>query len=378
MAGPLTGFSVLEVAGLGPGPFCAMMLADMGAEVLRIQRSAAGASATPPSPVSGRGTRSLALDLKTEAGRNALLRLVDRSDALIEAFRPGVMERLGLGPDTCLSRNPRLVYGRMTGWGQDGPLALAAGHDINYIALSGALAAIGTADSGPVPPLNLVGDFGGGGMMLAFGVVCGLLEASRSGRGQVIDAAMTDGSALLMATTFGQYAIGRWNADRACNLLDGAAPFYTTYRCADDKWVAVGAIEPQFYASLLARLGVDPSAFEPQHDRSRWPEWKACLARIFSAKARHEWCALMAGVDACFTPVLDMGEALDHPHHAARGTFIEIAGVRQPAPAPRFSRTVPEVRERPRASGATVLRDYGFSDADIAALGYATDVEETA
>ena len=289
MAGPLTGFSVIEVAGMGPGPFCAVMLADMGAEVLRIQRASVDASPASPSPVYGRGMQSVALDLKSEAGRQALLRLVAASDALIEGYRPGVMERLGLGPDTCLARNPRLIYGRMTGWGQEGPLANVAGHDINYIALTGALAAIGSADSGPIPPLNLVGDFGGGGMMLAFGIVCGLLEASRSGRGQVIDAAMTDGSAMLMASTYGQYGMDRWSAQRASNLLDGSAHFYCTYQCADGKWIAVGAIEPQFYASLLERLGVDPLEFLPQYDQSRWQDWKQQLAAIFTNKTRDQW-----------------------------------------------------------------------------------------
>jgi alpha-methylacyl-CoA racemase len=371
MAGPLTGTRIVEIAGIGPGPFCAMMLADMGADVLRVQRALEQPKPIAPNPVSGRGMRSITLDLKSAAGRDAVLRLVERSDALIEGFRPGVMERLGLGPDACLARNPRLVYGRMTGWGQQGPLAHLAGHDINYIALSGALAAIGTADSGPVPPLNLVGDFGGGGAMLAFGIACGLFEAARSGQGQVVDAAMTDGVALLMATTFGQYAAGRWSRARGDNLLDGAAHFYATYRCADGLWVAVGAIEPQFYAALLQRMGLDAGDFQPQHDRSRWAGWKARMAAVFAQRTRDEWCAVMQGADACFTPVLDMGEAPDHPHHAARRTFIEIAGTRQPAPAPRFSRTVPEVRSRAQASMASILADYGFSAAEIEALGSA-------
>jgi alpha-methylacyl-CoA racemase len=369
MAGPLAGVNVLEFAGLGPGPFSAMVLADMGADVLRVQRT--GSQPARPNPVVGRGMRSIELDLKSEAGREAALRLVEKSDVVIEAFRPGVMERLGIGPEPCLARNPRLVYGRMTGWGQHGPLASRAGHDINYIALTGALAAIGTADGGPVPPLNLIGDFGGGGMVLAFGIACALFEATRSGKGQVIDAAMTDGASLLMATTFGQYAAGRWQLERSSNLLDGAAHFYTTYRCADGNWVAVGAIEPQFYACLLERLGLPLSEFEPQHDQGRWPEWKTRLAQVFASRTRDEWCAVMEGADACFTPVLDMQEALEHPHNVARNTFVEVEGVRQPAPAPRFSRTVPEIRPRGREDAARTLARFGFSDAEIAALGAA-------
>jgi alpha-methylacyl-CoA racemase len=343
-----------------------MMLADMGADVLRVQRAGHGQATS--NPVFGRGMRSIALDLKSEAGRDAALRLIEKSDALIEGFRPGVMERLGIGPQPCLARNPRLVYGRMTGWGQHGSLAHRAGHDINYIGLTGALSAIGTADSGPVPPLNLLGDFGGGGMVLAFGMACALFEATRSGKGQVVDAAMTDGVALLMATTFGQYAAGRWKLERSANLLDGAAHFYTTYRCADGKWVAVGAIEPQFYATLLQRMGLDQSEFEPQHDQSRWSAWKARMAQVFARKTRDQWCALMDSVDACVTPILNMEEAMKHPHNVARSTFIEVEGLRQPAPAPRFSRTVPEVRSRPQGSAASILVGYGFSDAQISAL----------
>ncbi|WP_349607805.1 CaiB/BaiF CoA-transferase family protein [Cupriavidus sp. DF5525] len=368
MAGPLTGLTVLELAGMGPGPFCAMMLADMGADVLRVQRPPAKPQQGRPNPVVGRGMRSIELDLKSEAGRLAVLRLVEKSDVLIEGFRPGVMERLGLGPDACLERNPRLVYGRMTGWGQDGPLADLAGHDINYIALTGALAAIGTSDSGPIPPLNLVGDFGGGGMLLAFGIACGIIEAAKSGKGQVVDAAMTDGAALLMATTYGYYAVGSWQAERSSNLLDGAAHFYTTYRCADGKWVAVGAIEPQFYASLLQRMGLNQADFEPQHDRRRWAEWKSRLAQTFVSRPRDEWCALMEGADACFTPVLDMHEAPSHPHNTARKTFIHREGATQPAPAPRFSRTSPEVRPRATESMEAILAEFGFSHADIAQL----------
>lgn len=368
MAGPLSGMRVLEIAGMGPGPFCAMMLADMGAEVIRVHRPGSEAQQSQASPVVGRGMRSISLDLKSEKGREIALRLVEKSDALIEGFRPGVMERLGLGPDVCLARNAALVYGRMTGWGQDGPLAMSAGHDINYIAVTGALAAIGSKEEGPTVPLNLIGDFGGGGMLLAFGLVCGLLEASRSGKGQVVDAAMTDGASLLMATTYGQYAAGRWQLERHSNLLDGGAHFYTTYRCADEKWVAVGAIEPQFYAALMQRLGLDQQQFEPQHDRSRWPEWKAKLAEVFRGKSRDEWVEIMQGADACLSPVLDMAEALEHPHNQARRTFVEVEGVRQPAPAPRFSRTVAHVGERAAVSTASLLAGLGLQDDEIAIL----------
>lgn len=372
MAGPLSGVKILEIAGIGPGPFCAMVLADMGADVLRVQRPEPASQPVRPNPVVGRGMRSVVLDLKSNAAVDAVLRLAAQSDALLEGFRPGVMERLGLGPQVCLARNPRLVYGRMTGWGQDGPMARQAGHDINYIALTGALAAVGTRAGGPIPPLNLLGDFGGGGMLLAFGMACALFEAARAGKGQVVDAAMTDGTSLLMATTYGYHAVGRWQLERESNLLDGAAHFYTTYRCADDKWVAVGAIEPQFYARWLERMGLERPDFEPQHDQRRWPEWKARLAKIFETRTRDEWCALMEGADACFTPVLDMIEAPQHPHNAARNTFVENEGATQPAPAPRFSRTAPEIRPRGTDSSASILAEFGFSDAEIVALS-ATD-----
>lgn len=367
MAGPLTGVKVVEFAGLGPGPFTAMMLADMGADVLRVHRT--GGQSGHVNPVVGRGMQSIELNLKSDAGRAMAMRLIEKADALVEAFRPGVMERLGLGPGSCLECNPRLVYGRMTGWGQHGPLASQAGHDINYIALTGALAAIGTSEGGPVPPLNLIGDFGGGGMVLAFGIACALFEAAHSGKGQVIDAAMTDGASLLMTTTYGQFAAGRWQNERESNLLDGAAHFYATYRCADGKWVAVGAIEPQFYACLIERLGLPLPDFEPQHDRTRWPEWKVRLAQQFATRTRDEWCAVMEGADACFTPVLDMQEALDHPHNLARRTFVRVDGVRQPAPAPRFSRTVPEIRFRESGSVAQTLARFGFKDSEIAGFG---------
>ena len=368
MPGPLTGITVLEIAGIGPGPFCTMMLADMGADVLRIERKLTTPKGTHPNPANGRGMRALTLDLKSPAGAAAVLRLVERCDALVEGYRPGVMERLGLGPEPCLARNPRLVYGRMTGWGQTGPMAQVAGHDINYISLTGALSTIGTKASGPVPPLNLLGDFGGGGLVLAFGIACALLETSRSGRGQVIDAAMTDGSALLMASAFAQYGAGRRSLERESNLLDGAAHFYGTYRCADGGWVAVGAIEPQFYAALLERMGLDPKEFQPQHDQTRWPAWRERFAAVFASRTRDAWCQIMDGAEACFTPVLNLEEALHHPHNQARATFIEVDGMQQPAPAPRFSRTVPEVRPRGTASAAEILAGYGFSAAEIAAL----------
>jgi alpha-methylacyl-CoA racemase len=305
--GPLQGIKILELAGIGPAPFCAMMLADMGAEVIRIhRRGAAPLSGVGNSEVLNRGRRAMALDLKQPESVKTALRLVDRADALIEGFRPGVMERLGLGPEVCLMRNPRLIYGRMTGWGQTGPLRNAAGHDINYIALSGALHCIGRREGTPVPPLNLIGDFGGGGMLLAFGVVCGILEARQSGQGQVIDAAMTDGAAILMAMIYGEKAAGRWRDEKGINFLDGAAPFYDTYECADGKWVAIGSLEPQFYALLLEKTGIDDAAFGAQLYAGRWPELKAKLAACFKTKTRDEWCQRMEGSDVCFAPVLSL------------------------------------------------------------------------
>ncbi|HEX9173039.1 MAG TPA: CaiB/BaiF CoA-transferase family protein [Telluria sp.] len=377
MAGPLAGIRVIEMVGLGPCPFAAMMLADMGAEVIRIDRKPVPGAPTPfPSlgtkfDVMARGRRSLALDLKHPDAKEVVLKLVAQADVLLEGFRPGVMERLGLGPDACRERNPRLVYGRVTGWGQHGPLAQAAGHDLNYIALSGMLHAMGRADGPPAPPLNLVGDFGGGAMMLAFGVVCAVLEARGSGQGQVVDAAMTDGSALLGAMMYGMRAHGSWGDAREANLLDGGAPFYDTYACADGRFVSVGAIEPQFYAKLLALAGATDPAFDAQMDQARWPELKASFAALFATRSRDEWCALLEGSDACFAPVLDMAEAPHHPHNAARGAFVDIAGVTQPAPAPRFSRTAPEVSAAPAAPGehsAAVLADWGWTADAIAAL----------
>jgi len=372
MPGPLQGLKVIEMVGIGPGPFCAMMLADMGAEVVRIDRPSKTPSRLEPRfDVLARGRQSIALDLKNPAAVEVALSLIGQADALVEGFRPGVMERLGLGPEPCLLRNPRLVYGRMTGWGQTGPLAQAAGHDLNYIALSGMLHAIGRAGEPPPPPLNLIGDFGGGAMLLAFGIVCALLEAKQSQRGQVVDAAMTDGSALLGSLMYGLKAAGRWSDARGANLLDGGAHFYDTYECADGKYVAIAAIEPQFYAELLKRTGIEDESFKRQMDPPHWPELKLKLAARIKTKTRDEWCAAMEGSDVCFAPVLDMNEAPLHPHNRARNTFVEIAGVTQPAPAPRFSRTQSQAPRPAAASGdhpAQILRAWGFADEYIAQL----------
>jgi len=367
--GPLAGLKVIEFAGIGPGPFAAMLLCDMGAEVVRIDRR--GGREGSKFDVTRRGRRSVALDLKAPEGSQAALRLIAQADALIEGFRPGVMERLGLGPTECHAANPRLVYGRMTGWGQEGPLSGAAGHDINYIALSGALAAIGRAGGPPVPPLNLVGDFGGGALFLAFGVACALLEAARSGKGQVVDAAMTDGAASLMSVFYGLSAAGIWKIERGVNHLDTGAHFYNVYETADEKFVAIGAIEPQFYALLREKLGISDPAFDRHMDRAAWPDLKAKLDAIFKTKTREQWCALLEGSDVCFAPVLDMGEAPSHPHNRARETFVEVDGVVQPGPAPRFSRTPGRVQGPPTKIGAhteQVLSDWGFSQAEIARL----------
>ena len=367
--GPLQGIRVLEFAGIGPGPFCAMLLADMGADVVRIDRASSAAGRAPVDPLL-RGRRSLGVDLKQPAAVEAVLRLVAGADALVEGFRPGVMERLGLGPDVCLARNPRLVYGRMTGWGQDGPLAQAAGHDINYIALAGALEGIGRKGEPPLPPLNLVGDFGGGGMLLAFGVLAGLLEQKRSGKGQVVDAAMVDGAALLMSMFWGMRHIGMWSEVRGTNLLDTGAHFYEVYECADGKYVSLGSIEPQFYAELVKLAGLDAAQF-PQLDRPHWPDLKRRQGEVFKQKTRAEWCRIMEGSDVCFAPVLAMSEAPAHPHNVARRTFIELEGVTQPAPAPRFSRTPPEVARPPARAGEhgdQVLASYGFGADEIRRL----------
>jgi alpha-methylacyl-CoA racemase len=361
---------VVEVAGIGPGPFAAMMLADMGADVIRVDRAAnvmGGDPAAPPADVLNRGRRSIGIDLKSPAGVATLLDLVAEADALVEGFRPGVAERLGFGPDVCLERNPRLVYGRMTGWGQDGPYAQAAGHDINYIALGGVLAHLGRPEQ-PTPPINLVGDFGGGGMLMAYGIACGLLSAGRTGHGQVVDAAMIDGSATLMTMMWAFRHMGIWDEQRGVNILDTGAHFYDTYETADGKWVAIGAIEPQFYAELLRLSGLDQRDDLPhQMDRARWGEAKAILAEVFRSKTQAEWNELMEASDACYAPVLTMSEALEHPHNIARGSFVEVAGLPQPAPAPRFSRTPGEVQRPPAHSGQhtdEILADWLGADAE--------------
>lgn len=371
--GPLSGVKILEIAGIGPGPFAGMMLSDMGADVIRIDRAdrvRPRSGDAPPKDILARGRRSVAVDLKRPEGVEAVLALVEQADALIEGFRPGVMERLGVGPEACLARNPRLVFGRMTGWGQEGPLAHAAGHDINYIALTGALAAIGRAGQAPVPPLNLVGDFGGGGMLLAFGVACALVESGRSGKGQVVDAAMVDGASSLMAMMYSFKAMGMWG-ERGTNLLDTGSHFYDVYETKDGKYVSVGSIEPQFYALLLEHSGLAAQDLPPQMDRSQWAALKPRVAEVFRTKTRDEWCTIMEGTDVCFAPVLDMDEAPDHPHMRHRGTFVDFHGVVQPAPAPRFDRTAPELSRPPSFEGQhtdEVLADFGFSADRIRAL----------
>ncbi|HEY7068800.1 MAG TPA: CaiB/BaiF CoA-transferase family protein [Acidimicrobiales bacterium] len=372
--GPLAGITVIELAGIGPGPFCGMMLADMGADVIRVDRAQSvqgGDPERPPADLLARGRRSVGVDLKSPDGVEVVLSLVERADALIEGFRPGVTERLGLGPDECLARNPRLVYGRMTGWGQDGPYAPTAGHDINYISLAGALDPIGRRGEAPVPPLNLVGDFGGGGLLLAFGIVAGLLEARTSGQGQVIDAAMVDGAAALMTMTHSMRAMGIWNDERGTNMLDTGAHFYDVYETADGGYVSIGSIEPQFYAELLRLTGLEGEDLPWQHDRAQWPALKERLAGIFRTKTRDEWCEIMEGTDVCFAPVLTIPEAVAHPHNVHRGTFVEVAGIPQPGPAPRFSRTEAAVARPPAHAGQhtdEILAGAGFDADRIAKL----------
>jgi alpha-methylacyl-CoA racemase len=373
MAGPLQGMKVIEVAGIGPGPFCAMVLADLGADVLRIDRS--GNVREKPDErarfdVLGRGRKSVGLDLKHPDGIAAVLRLVERADVLTEGFRPGVMERLGLGPDVCLEKNPRLIYGRMTGWGQSGPMAKAAGHDINYIALAGCLAHLGRQGEAPLPPLNLVGDFGGGGMLLAMGILAALVERSNSGKGQVVDAAMVDGAALLMAFIHGFYSLGGWG-ERGTNLLDTGAHFYEAYETKDGKHISLGSIEPQFYAELVKLSGLEGQELPGQMDRTQWPAMKERLSKIFKSKTRDEWCEIMEGTDVCFAPILTISEAYEHPHNVARGTFVDVAGVKQPGPAPRFSRTECEIARPPPSAGEhseEALAEWGFSGEEIAKL----------
>jgi len=373
---PLSGVSVVEMAGIGPGPFAGMMLADLGANVIRVDRLSAGwdvlgATTAGRADVVSRGRRSIAVDLKSAEGVELVLRLVDSADVLIEGFRPGVMERLGLGPDVCLGRNPRLVFGRMTGWGQDGPLARAVGHDINYIALSGALGAIGRHGEAPAPPLNLVGDYGGGGMLLAYGVVAALLSAARTGAGQVVDAAMVDGSALLMAQFYGMKALGRWSDERGTNLLDSGVPFYDVYPSADGGYLSVGPIEPAFFAILLERLGIDDIDAGTQYDPRSWPALRLRLAREFASRSRAESEVLFAGVDGCVIPVLSLSEAPQHPHNVARGTFVTRDDVIQPAPAPRFSATPAQLDLPPPAVGEhtdAILTDLGLSGDEVRRL----------
>jgi len=372
--GPLAGITVIELAGIGPGPFAAMMLADMGANVIRIDRARGdepGVRVPYRMNVMNRGRRSVAVNLKSPAGVETVLKLIEKADALIEGFRPGVTERLGLGPDVCLKRNPRLVYGRMTGYGQDGPQASVAGHDINYIALSGMLSMIGERDRKPVPPLNLVGDFGGGGMFLAFGVVCGILEARGSGRGQIVDTAMVEGAAMLGNIFQSFRAMGQLSPRRGDNILDGGAHFYDTYETRDGGYMAIGAIEPPFYKKLLELMGLNQAEFEPQMDQTRWPEWKRRFADVFKTRTRDEWSALMVHEDACAMPVLSLDEAAAHPHNKARKSFVEFAGVEQAAPAPRFSRTVPALTQPPAEPGEhtdAVLAEFGFTAVEIAHL----------
>ena len=369
--GPLAGFRIIEIAGIGPAPMCAMLLADLGADVLRVERmQASGLGIEKPArfELLNRSRRAIAIDLKKKQGVETVLRLAVGADAFIEGFRPGVTERLGIGPDECLQRNPRLVYGRMTGWGQTGPLAQAAGHDLNYIALTGVLHAIGRAGEKPTPPLNLIGDFGGGALYLAFGIACGLLEAQRSGKGQVVDAAMTDGAASLMTMFFGMHAAGQFTTERGANILDSGAFFYEVYECADGKHVAVAPIEDKFFAELFRLIEVDPKGFPAKLDAKGWPAAKDKLDAVFKTKTREEWCRLLEGSDACFAPVLALDEAPDHPHNKARGTFVTVDGIVQPAPAPRFSRTPAATPTPPEAPASAVLRDWGFGDAEIAAL----------
>jgi alpha-methylacyl-CoA racemase len=376
--GPLAGLRVLEFEAIGPVPFGCMMLADMGADVLLVDRTAdprLGFGRERWFDVMMRGRRSVTLDLKSKQGVEAARRLAARAEVVVEGFRPGVMERLGLGPDVLLGANPKLVYARMTGWGQDGPLADRAGHDIDYIALTGALHAIGRAGEAPVPPLNLVGDFGGGGMMLAFGIACAVLEARASGRGQVVDTAMVDGAALLTTMFNGMAASGRWSDERGGNVLDTGAPWYDTYATRDGRYVAIGAIEPKFYAELLERLGLADAGLPPQHERSGWPRIRAAFTDAFASRTRDEWATVFEGSDACFAPVLTFAEARSHPHARARNTYVQLAGIDQPGAAPRFSRTPGAARHAPPERGEhgrDALRDWGFDDAalgELAALG---------
>jgi len=374
MPGPLAGVKVVELVGIGPGPFAAMLLADMGAEVVRVHRTQSVERGFDPGavPVLDRNRRSIGVDLKNPDGIETVLRLVEQADALIEGYRPGVTERLGVGPDDCLARNPRLVYGRMTGWGQDGPMADAAGHDINYIALAGALAHFGREGQKPTPPINLIGDFGGGGMFLAFGIVCGVLEARGSGKGQVVDAAMIDGAAVLMSMIWGFRVLGAFDEEhRGTNVLDSGSPFYDTYECKDGTFIALGSLEIQFYAELLEKTGLASEDLPEQMDRNGWPILRERFTELFKTKTRDEWNALLEGSDACYAPVLTMTEAAQHPHIKARGTVVDFEGILQPAPAPRFSRTKPKITRgaaKPGEHTDEVLGEWGFTNDELAKL----------
>lgn len=372
--GPLAGVKIIEIKGIGPGPFAGMLLADMGAEVIVVERSSKGSGmiALPAAmDCNSRGKKSIALNLKTAAGAETLLRLVESADMLFEGFRPGVAERLGFGPEQCHARNPSLVYGRITGWGQTGPLAKTAGHDINYISLTGSLAAIGNPDK-PKVPLNLVGDYAGGSMYLVMGMLAALYEAQRSGKGDVIDAAITDGSASLMSMFHSMDKLGAWSPERGSNMLDGSAPFYDVYETSDGRFVSIGSIEPQFYALLVEKTGVDPEVFANSYDKSQWPQMKERLIEVFKTKSQAQWCELMEGTDLCFAPVLNYREAPAHPHNAARNTYIDIDGLIQPAPAPRFARSDCATPSSPSSEGADtheVLAQWGFSEQEITTLG---------
>lgn len=375
MSGPLKGYKVIEMAGIGPAPMCAMMLSDMGADVIRVDRTEdAGLGIAMPAKYSflNRGRRSIAIDLKKKEGIDALLKMIDGADAIVEGFRPGVMERLGLGPEVCFKRNPKLVYGRVTGWGQEGPLAKSAGHDLNYIALTGALHAIGrNADEPPPPPLNLVGDFGGGTLYILSGILAALLEASKSGQGQVVDAGMVDGALSLMTATYAMFASGVQKDVRGTNILDGGAHFYNTYKTQDDKYISIGSIEKKFYAELLEKLRLDPATLPPQMDRAQWPAMKEKFTAIFRGKTRDEWCAIMENTDICFAPVLSLTEAHQYHHNRDRNAFVECEGQLQPAPAPRFQRTPASIKgpaPTPGQHTEAAMADWGISASELAAL----------
>ncbi|MBT8140404.1 MAG: CoA transferase [Gammaproteobacteria bacterium] len=377
--GPLSGIKIIEIKGIGPGPYAGMLLADMGAEVIVVERSSqpGGIGLPTSNDPNSRGKRSIVLNLKTPEGVQALLKLVEQSDAIFEGYRPGVAERLGFGPDVCLARNPKIVFGRMTGWGQSGPLSKSAGHDINYISLTGSLAAMGTADK-PMIPLNLVGDYAGGSLFLVMGMLASIIEAQRTGKGQVVDAAITDGSASLMSMFYGMTSLGAWQPKRASNMLDGAAHFYDTYTTSDNKHISVGAIEPQFYAELRRLAGLDEEAFDAQHDAAQWPALKEKMAAVIAQKTRDEWAAIFEGSDACVAPILDYTEAPSHPHNIARETYIELGGVMQPGTAPKFSGSTNNRPAPPVAEGSStkaVLAELGYSNDEIAAFAVAGATE---